>query len=59
MKEKMDPTQFGNQYGLSIQHYLVKMFHKILRDTDQGNAAVIATFVDGKTHFRISAQHLE
>ena len=51
MKEKMDPTQFGNQYGLSIQHYLVKMIHKILSDTEERNAAVIATFVDWKDTF--------
>ena len=47
----MDLTQFGNQYGLSIQHYLVKMIHKILSDTYEGNAAVIATFVDWKDAF--------
>ena len=30
MRDKMDPTQYGNQHGLSIQHYLINMVHKIL-----------------------------
>ena len=47
----MDPTQFGNQYGLSIQHYLVKMIHKILSDKDGGTTAVLATLVDWKDTF--------
>ena len=51
MEGKMDPTQYGNQYGLSIQHYLVKMIHKILSDIDRGTTAVLATFVDWKDAF--------
>ena len=51
MEGKMDPTQYGNQYGLSIQHYLVKMIHKILSDIDRGTRAVLATFVDWKNAF--------
>ena len=34
MKEKVDPSQFGNQKGLSIQHYLVKIINKILGSLD-------------------------
>ena len=26
----MDPTQFANQKGLSIQHYLIKMLDRML-----------------------------
>ena len=51
MKQKMDPSQYGNQFGLSIQHYLVNMINKILKDTDRGVTAVLATFVDWKDAF--------
>ena len=52
IKENMDPSQYGNEYGLSIQHYLVKMITKILIDTDtRGTTAVLATFVDWKDAF--------
>ena len=27
MKPKMDPKQYGNQRGISIQHYLIEMIH--------------------------------
>ena len=29
MEAKMDPSQYENQRGASIQHYLVKMIHRI------------------------------
>ena len=52
MKESMDPSQYGNEYGLSIQHYLINMIDKILSDTDsKGVTAVLATFVDWKDAF--------
>ena len=31
MRKKLDPSQFANQKGLSIQHYLVKMIDNIGR----------------------------
>ena len=34
MESKMDPAQCGNQKGISIQHYLVKMLHRILTVLD-------------------------
>ena len=34
MEAKMDPAQFGNQKGVSIQHYLIKMIHRILTELD-------------------------
>ena len=33
----MDPSQFGNVKGLSIQHYLVKMVNRILSILDENN----------------------
>ena len=52
MKESMDPSQYGNEYGLSIQHYLINMIDKILSDTDaKGVTAILATFVDWKDAF--------
>ena len=29
MSSSMDPAQYGNQNGISIQHYLIKMIHII------------------------------
>ena len=55
MKAKIDPSQFGNQKGLSIQHYLVKVIDKILETLDKksksDNCAVLATLVDWKEAF--------
>ena len=30
-----DPKQYGNEKGLSIKHYLVKMIDKILKSVDK------------------------
>ena len=55
MTPKMDKAQYGNQKGLSIQHYLVNMVNKILTILDTNNAkekyAVIATLVDWSKAF--------
>ena len=55
MEEKMDKAQFGNQKGMSIQHYLVQMLHRILSELDSKqkgkSSAVIATFVDWENAF--------
>ena len=54
MKLKMDPSQYGNQHHTSIQHYLVKMLHKILTELDGtkgGNFAVVASLIDWKEAF--------
>ena len=55
MKEKMDKSQFGNQKHLSIQHYLVRMVHRILTSTDNNSRnevnAVLCLFIDLKTAF--------
>ena len=35
MAAKCDPAQYGNQRGISIQHYLVNMIHRILSALDK------------------------
>ena len=54
MKEHIDKLQYGNQKGLSIQHYLVNMIHKILTDAHSNSTevtAVLATLIDWKDAF--------
>ena len=54
MKDCIDPSQYGNQKGLSIQHYLVNMIEKILADahsTSKEITAVLATLIDWKDAF--------
>ena len=55
MKAKIYPAQFGNQKGLSTQHYLIKMIHKIVSSLDNNSKgdvfAVIASLIDGKQAF--------
>ena len=55
MKSKIDPSQYANQEGISIQHYLVKMIDKILQSVDKNSKresfAVLATLVDWKEAF--------
>ena len=52
MKSKTNSSQYGNQLGISTQHYLVNMINKTLSDTDTPEViAVFATFVDLKDAF--------
>ena len=55
MKGNMDPSQFANQKGLSIQHYLIKFIDRILQALDKNSrtesCAVLATLVDWKQAF--------
>ena len=55
MKGKLDPSQYGNQRKTSIQHYLLKMMHRIVTNVDNNSRgevnAVIATFVDWKSAY--------
>ena len=55
MEAKLDPSQFGNQKGTSIQHYLLKMIHRILGALDNNSKgdtfAVLATFIDWSSAF--------
>ena len=51
----LDPSQYGNQTGLSIQHYLIQLIDRILLSTDTNSKkdaiAVLATLVDWKEAF--------
>ena len=55
MKSKLDPTQFGNQRHASIQHYLLKMMHRIVTSVDKHSKgeinAIIALFIDRKSAY--------
>ena len=55
MKEKADVAQFGNQKEKSIQHYLIKMIHRILTALDNNEKknifAVIANMIDWNSAF--------
>ena len=49
MKTSMDKSQFANQKGLSVQHYLIKMLDRVLSQIDaskEESVAIIATMVD-------------
>ena len=55
MEKNIDPKQYGNQRGLSIQHYLIEMIHRILSTLDKTSKketfAVIANLVDWNNAF--------
>ena len=55
MSAKLDPAQFGNQRGMSIQHYLIKMVNRILQVLDSSSkseaVAVIANLIDWNNAF--------
>ena len=50
MEEKLDPSQFGHQRGISIQHYLIQLLHRILSVLDNNSKddifAVVANLID-------------
>ena len=55
MKPKADPSQYGNERGTSIQHYLIKMIHRILTALDNNSRretfAVVANLIDWNSAF--------
>ena len=55
MAEKMEPAQYGNQRGLSIQHYLIKMVNRILTALDNNSRrqtfAIVANLIDWNNAF--------
>ena len=59
MSSKVDPSQYGNQKGVSIQHYLIKMIHRILTSLDNNSRkeifAVIVNLIDWNNASRGSA----
>ena len=44
MEKHIDPSQFGNQKGLSIQHYLIQMLHRILEVLDKAKLKLFAAY---------------
>ena len=52
MKDSIDPAQYGNQKNLSIQHYLVRLLHRIVTNLDWNSKgdvnAVLSMFIDWK-----------
>ena len=50
MAGNLDPAQYGNRKRTSISHYLIRMLHRILSETDNNSRrkikAVLCTFVD-------------
>ena len=52
MSDKLDPSQYGNQKHTSIQHYLVRLLHRVLTSVDRNSKgevnAVLCMFVDWK-----------
>ena len=55
MKQKLDRSQYANQKGLSINHYLVKLVDRVLCALDGSTKgethAVIASFIDWSKAF--------
>ena len=55
MRLNMDPAQYGNQKGISIQHYLINMIHRILTALDNNSRretfAVVANMIDWNNAF--------
>ena len=55
MEEKLDPSQYGNRKGRSINHYLIKMIHRILTVLDNNSKkdifAVVANMIDWSKAF--------
>ena len=62
MKEKFEKTQFGNQKGTGVQHYLLKLVHKILYTLDNNSKgeilAVIANLYDWRQAFDLQCPKL-
>ena len=55
MKIKIDATQFANQKGTSMQHYLINMLNRLLISLDNSSngeaKVVIAPLIDWKQAF--------
>ena len=55
MAAKLDPSQYGNQKVISIQHYLINMVHRILTVLDNNSRketfALIASMIDWNKAF--------
>ena len=55
MKPGRDKAQYGNEKGVSVQHYLIRMLHNILLATDKNSQAekyaVILSLIDWSQAF--------
>ena len=55
MKQTRDQSQYGNEKGVSVNHYLIKMIDEILRSVDTNSVyekfATFCTLVDWKQAF--------
>ena len=55
MSDLRDKSQYGNEKGISVNHYLIKMIHEILTSVDKNSSnekfAVICTMIDWKQAF--------
>ena len=55
MKVKADPSQYGNEKGTSIQHYLIKLIHRVLTALDNNTRretfAAVANLIDWNSAF--------
>ena len=55
MRLKMDPSQYGNERGVSVQHYLIDMVHRILSALDNNSKgdvfAVVVSLIDWNNAF--------
>ena len=62
MKSKFDRSQFGNQKKTGVQHYLLKLIHKILYTLDRNSKgevlAVIANLYDWRQAFDLQCPKL-
>ena len=55
MTPTSDPSQYGNEKGISTQHYLIKMIDRVLKCLDKNNSkeayAVVAQLIDWNQAF--------
>ena len=55
MSKTRDPSQYGNEKGVSVNHYLIKMIHEILISVDKNTAtekfAVFCSLIDWRQAF--------
>ena len=55
MSRTRDPSQYGNEKGVSVNHYLIKIIHEILVSVDRNSAnqkfAVFCSLIDWKQAF--------
>ena len=58
MSELRDKSQYGNEKGISVNHYLIKMIHEIPTSIDKNSSnekfAVIRTMIDSAPNWEWS-----